>query len=90
MSEACVERVWERVWQCRVPRNDIERVLFNHLITSSLHRGKDVPTDELDDHLEQQIRAKQKYMDPSWGYIEAADIGRLLLRSCDKSLSIRR
>lgn len=95
MSEAnaVIACAWEQVWQCRAPGNDVERVLFTHLVdlTSSSYGEEDASDDAQRwlDHLDQEIRSKRTYMDPSWGYIEAAAIGQYCMHSCAYRLAIR-
>ncbi|RLN71552.1 hypothetical protein BBJ28_00013234 [Nothophytophthora sp. Chile5] len=71
------QRVWQRSFQKDGPETDAELALHRRLLSLAAEHEADDES-QVESLLLLEVAAKVIYMDPSWGYVDAANIGELL------------
>lgn len=68
-----ISLVWREELGRDHPAGSAEEALYCHL----LHLSTTCSNDNLVGQLRTEIQEKKSYMDPSWGYIDCSNIGKL-------------
>lgn len=77
MGDHLVVTAWRQAFKRDAPIGETEEALFQHLL-SLTRTAAEVSEQSSLERIAAEIHHKQQYMDASWGYIDAGNIGKSL------------